>query len=197
MNLPQLHEPQRYRGLYVFDFGEWAAVGYTAEEIAVLLESEAYRDGKVYRIVRAAPDGGLELRGVSGRRLSVESGMFFNRNELAAARGDFDALAATAERTPPPCRAFLHLADRGQHEGVAPFVTALIYPAEFEDDMASWLLAADCQAGDTAEAGISHVTDYYGQEAAVLDRRQLWGEHSTASRSADEVLRSVRCAVQR
>ena len=47
MKLPQLTDPDRYEGLYVFDFGEQCAVGYTASEIAVLLESERYRNGKV------------------------------------------------------------------------------------------------------------------------------------------------------
>ena len=39
MKLPELSSPARYQGLYVFDFGEWTAVGYTAEEIAALLET--------------------------------------------------------------------------------------------------------------------------------------------------------------
>ena len=61
MKMPELTSADKYAGLYVFDFGEQAAVGYTAEEIAVLLESEKYRTGKVYRIHRALPDGTMEL----------------------------------------------------------------------------------------------------------------------------------------
>ena len=43
MDLPELEQPTRYEGLYIYDCGEWCAVGYTAAEIAVLLESDEYR----------------------------------------------------------------------------------------------------------------------------------------------------------
>ena len=44
MTIPSLEQPERYSGLYVFDFGQWTAVGYTADEVERLLESEAYRE---------------------------------------------------------------------------------------------------------------------------------------------------------
>lgn len=197
MKIPAVPEPQRYRGLYLYDFGDWTAVGYTAEEIAVLLESEEYRDGKVYRIVRATPDGQFELRGVASTRFHAESGIFFNRHDLEAARRDFAELRELTERRPPPCRAILHLADRGEHEGVARYVTALVYPAEYEDEFSQWLLAAGYCGGDTVEGGISHVSDYYAQETILLERQQLWSQISIESRSGDEVLATVRRAVQR
>jgi hypothetical protein len=40
MELPKLQKPDRYVGLYVFDFGGQVSVGFTAEEVAELLESE-------------------------------------------------------------------------------------------------------------------------------------------------------------
>ena len=40
MKLPKLERPDRYQGLYVFDFGDHAGVGFTAEEVAELLDSE-------------------------------------------------------------------------------------------------------------------------------------------------------------
>ncbi len=197
MKLPRLDEPARYRGLYVFDFGEWSAVGYTVEEIARLLESEAYRGGQVYKIVRAAPDGTLELRGVPHTRFQAESGTFFNRTELASAEADFAALCQAAETLPPPCRSFAQLAQRPLAAGVSPYVTALVYPAEYEDDIARWLLDLDYAGGDTVEGGSSHVTNFYAEAHTILDRRQLWSQSTPAARSAEEVLASVRRAVQR
>jgi hypothetical protein len=199
MKLPQISQPERYGGLYVFDFGEWAAIGYTAEEIAMLLESERYRDGKVYKIHRAYPDGSLELRGLSRERFQLESGLFFYRSARPAARADYEALAFLARRQAPPCRAKLQLADLGSG-GTGQrqrFAVALIFPAEYEDEIGAWLNEADYQGGDLAEGGISLVTRYYELEKTILERQQLWGQPAIPARSREEVYASVRRAVQR
>ncbi|MEP0845993.1 MAG: hypothetical protein HRF50_04120 [Phycisphaerae bacterium] len=197
MKLPALDQPARYQGLYVFDFGGWCAVGYTAEEIAMLLESEKYRDGKVYRIHRASPDGRMELAGVSNDRFQLESGMFFYRASENAARLDFEDLCRKADDAPPPCKSFVHLADRGGAAGAARYVVALIYGAEHDQDVGAWLNAIEFEGGDVVEGGVSHVTNYYDERCAILERRQLWTRSSIPSRSADEVFASVRRAVQR
>jgi len=197
MNLPLVDQPERYHGLYVYDFGGWSAVGYTADEIAVLQESEAYRGGTIYKIHRATPDGRFELRGVSPERFRMESGMFFYRGALEEARRDFAELRAAAQSAAPPCRAFVHLSDRGVAAGPTRYVTALVYPAEHEDEVGQWLLAVDYRGGDTAEGGISHVSNYYAEEKTVLERQQLGSQPTVASRSPDEVLATVRRAVQR
>ncbi|MBP7744853.1 MAG: hypothetical protein KA383_01890 [Phycisphaerae bacterium] len=197
MKLPELNQSQRYRGLYLFDFGEWTAVGYTAEEVALLLEHEVYHHGKAYRIVRATPDGQMELKGVSPERFQLESGMFFNRDDLAAARQDFATLTHLAREQGAPCRAFVHLADRGPQVARYRYVTALIYPAEYDDDMAQWLLAAEYAGGDLAEGGVSHVSNYQAESKTILERQQLWSQPAIPSRSPEQVLSSVRQAVQR
>ena len=197
MNVPTVVQPERYRGLYAYDFGEWTSLGYTAEEIAVLLEGEATRNGKVYKIVRATPQGGMELRGVSAERFQQESGMFFSRGNLNAARADFSELRRLAQADGAPCRTFLHLADRDDREGVGRYVTALIYPAEYEDEVARWLLATGFEGGDLVEGGISHVSNYHAEDKTILERQQLWSQSAIPSRSAEEVLSSVRRAVQR
>jgi len=197
MKLPQLDHPERYGGLYAFDFGEWAAVGYTAEEIALLLESEQYQGGRVYRIHRAAPDGSLELQGVSRERFQFESCMAFHRAGAASARADFDALLSAAERDNLPCRAVAYLSASESHDGVQTHSTTLIFPAEYEPEIAAWLTRVGFEGGDTAEGGISHATGFYEQEKTIQEKRQLWSRSSQSSRSRQEVYASVRRAVQR
>ena len=196
MILPHVDDPTRLRGLYVYDFGDWTAIGYTAEEIAILLDDESWRGGKIYKIHRATPDGQMELRGVSPTRFNVESGMFFCRRELDAARADFEELRAAAEKAPPPCRALLHLADR-TIDGPQRYLTALVFPAEYEDEIGRWLTTIAFHGGELVEGGISHVTNYHEQEKTLLERQQLWSRPAIPSRTPGEVLASVRQAVQR
>ena len=63
MKLPQVQEATKYAGLYVVDFGDHSGVGFTADEVAELLDSERFADVKVYKIHRAFPDGTMELKG--------------------------------------------------------------------------------------------------------------------------------------
>ena len=197
MNLPSVEQPDRFRGLYVYDFGEWTAVGYTAEEIAILLESEEYGHGKAYKIHRAGPDGSMELRGVAPERFRLESGMLFYRNTLEPARADFQALQEGAQQVQAPCRAFVHLAERPTTASRARFVTALVYPSEYEDEIGRWLIAVGFEGGDWVEGGASHVSDYYAEEKNIIERQQLWSQTAITSRPAEEVLANVRRAVQR
>ncbi|HQE30014.1 MAG TPA: hypothetical protein PL151_19870 [Phycisphaerae bacterium] len=205
MKLPELESPERYAGLYVFDFGDQTAVGYTAEEIAVLLESERYKDGKVYRIHRALPDGTMELQGVPRERFLSEEGMFFYRRDLDSARNDFAELDDLARRVAPPCRMKLQLARlappgsdvAGQSQATGEtYMTVLIYPAEYTHDVSKWLSDADFRGGDYVEGGISLVTNYYEMRATVLERRQLWPA-TGMSRPAEEVLATTHLAIQR
>jgi hypothetical protein len=205
MKLPELQEPERYSGLYVFDFGDQTAVGYTADEISVLLESEQYKDGKVYRIHRALPDGSMELQGVSPERFLAEEGMFFYRRELEPARQDFSALDQLAGESPPPCRMKVHLAslekvggDMADKSPVASetYMTVMIYPAEYAHEVSNWLSDANYQGGDYVEGGISMVTNYYAMGATVLDKRQFWPA-ANVSRPAEEVLATTHQPIQR
>jgi hypothetical protein len=197
MKLPALENSSCYRGLYVYDFGEWTAVGYTAEEIAVLLESEAYAHGQVYRIQRIQPDGSMELRGVSAERFKLESGLFFWRSTRDEAEADFRSLLSAAQHSPPPCRAALQMSERLDACDRYQFVTALIFPAEYEDDVAAWLLRLGYVGGDVAEGGVSHVTNYYELARRVLAAEQLTSAAPIRPRSAEEVLAAVRQPVQR
>ena len=193
MKLPTLDQPDRYEGLYVFDFGDHAGVGFTAEEVAELLESERYREGKVYKIHRASPDGRLELKGVPAERFQLEAGMFFHAASETTARADFKRLVNLAVRAAPPCRAKVHLARYDEQR----FVVAVIYPAEYDDEVSSWLLAGEFRTAGPADGGAGAVEQYYRDRPEVIERQQLFGARDGVSRSGQELLASVARAVQR
>ena len=195
MKLPKLDPQKNYDGLYVVDFGDSAAVGYTAEEVAVLLESEQYRDLRVYKVHRMHPDGTVELKGISRRKFEVESAFVFCSRESERALKDFDDLKGLAESDPLPCKARLLCGQLG-YQPQFPHVVALLYPAEYEDELSGWLLKHDVQAGQTVEAGISHATTVL-ENLQVRRRAQLPCRTWRKSRSRQEVLRAVGQAIQR
>ena len=193
MRLPELQKPEKYVGLYIFDFGEYVSVGFTAQEVAELLESERYKDSKVYKIHKAYPDGRLELKGVPAETFELEAGMFFYSSDLEGARGDFKQLVNLAVRATPPCRAKVHLAEYGDDR----FVVALIYPAEYDDQFSFWLLDGRYKTAGAAEGGVGAVQRYYDQQPQILGRHQLFGQSESVSRTGQELLASVKLAVQR
>jgi len=193
MKLPELEKPEKYVGLYIFDFGDHAGVGFTAEEVAELLDSEKYRDGKVYKIHKAYPDGRLELRGVPNETFQLEAGMFFYSSEFQTARRDFKGLVNLAVKSSPPSRAKVHLAKYGDDK----LVVALIYPAEYNDEFSSWLLDGGYRTNGAAEGGVSAVQGYYYQKPEILERHQLFSQSETISRTGSELLSSLKMVVQR
>lgn len=193
MKLPELEKPERYTGLYIFDFGDQAGVGFTAEEVAELLESERYRDGKVYKIHRAYPDGRLEIKGVPAQTFQLESGMLFYSTTREQAEDDFKRLINAAVAAAPPCRAKVQLARYADDK----LAVALIYPAEYEDEVSSWLLARAYRTAGAAEGGTGAVERYYRDAPEILERHQLFGASEAVSRTGDELLVSLQRAVQR
>jgi hypothetical protein len=193
MELPKLEKSEKYVGLYIFDFGDHTGVGFTAQEVAELLESEKYRGGKVYKIHRALPGGELELKGVPAETFELEAGMFFYSNDRETSGRDFKRLVNLAVTTAPPCRAKVHLAECGDES----FAVALIYPAEYDDEVSSWLLAGKYKTSGAAEGGVAAVQRYYDRGAEILDRHQLFGESESVSRTGEELLAGLKMAVQR
>jgi len=194
MRLPELEHPEAYAGLFVVDFGETCSAGYTAEEVAWLMESEVNADAKVYRIHGAEPDGTMMLKGVPAERFSIESGMFFHSHDAETARADFESLKALAETHPLPCRARLVLASHA--EARLPFVAALAYPAECEEDISRWLLDHDVRAGEYADGGIGRL-EQMRQQLTIIDSAQLHARPARASRSREEVFAAVGEPIQR
>ncbi len=193
MKLPKLKKPDKYAGLYVFDFGEHTGVGFTAQEVAELLESEKYKDCKVYKIHKACPDGKLELKGIRAETFELEAGMFFYSSDIETARRDFKGLVNLAVKAAPPCRAKVHLAKYSDDK----FVAVIIYPAEYDDEISSWLLDGDYKTSGAAEGGVGAVQRYYDYKPEILDRHQLFGESEFESRTGEELLASIKSAVQR
>ena len=193
MKMPKLDKPDRYVGLYVVDFGDHTGVGFTAEEVAELLESERYKDYKAYKIYKAYPDGRLELKGVSRDIFQLEAGMFFYSADIDAAHDDYKRLVKLGVEKEFPCRANIQLAkyDEGK------FVTALVYPAEYDDEISAWLIEHNYKTKNAAEGGIGAVTRYYQEKPEILERHQLWGKSTVDSRTGEELLASTKRAVVR
>ncbi len=193
MKLPTLEKPDKYVGLYIFDFGNHVGMGFTAEEVAELLESERYKNGKVYKIHKAYPDGKLELKGVQAEIFQLEAGMFFYSHDLDTAKGDFKRLVGLAVKTSPSCRAKVHLAKYNDDK----FAVALIYPAEYDDEVSLWLLDGEYRTTGAVEGGVGAVQRYYDNKPEILDRHQLFGKSELISRTGEELLASLKLAVQR
>ncbi|MBN2588597.1 MAG: hypothetical protein JXA96_01950 [Sedimentisphaerales bacterium] len=193
MKLPELEKPEKYVGLYIVDFGDYSSMGFTALEVAELLESEKYKDCKVYKIHRAYPDGQLEIKGVPSEKFQLEAGMFFYSTDMETSQRDFKALVKLSVESMPPSRAKLHLAKYSDDN----FVTTIIYPAEFDDEFSSWLLDAQYKTSGPAEGGVEAVQRYYDQQPEILDRYQLFGQSEDISRTGQELLQNLRVAVQR
>ena len=193
MKLPELESPEKYVGLYVFDFGDHAGVGFTAVEVAELFESEKYKGCKAYKIHKAYPDGKLELKGVRAAIFELEMGMFFYAVTEDDARADFERLVGLGVTNAAPCRAKIHLAKYSEEK----FAVGLIYPAEYDDEVSGWLLDGDYKSSGAAEGGVDAVARYYAEGPKILDQHQLFGHADFESRSGHELLEGLQRAVQR
>ena len=193
MKLPELKDPGKYVGLYVVDFGDHSGVGFTAEEVAELLESQKFAHCKVYKIHRALPDGTMELKGMTSEIFALEMGMFFYFNDLRNTELAFSELVNLAINTAPPCRAKLHLAKYNDDK----FAVTAIYPAEYNDEISDWLIKIDYKAQGPAEGGIEAVRRYYNDNPQIIHRHQLFGRSKFTNRTGRELLASTKLAVQR
>jgi len=106
---------------------------------------------------------------------------------------DYGRLVGLAVTSRPPCKAKVHLARYADDV----YVTAVIYPAEYDDEVSSWLLKAGYRTAGAAEGGVEAVRRYYERAPQVLDRHQLYGEPAIESRTGADLLAGLRMAVQR
>lgn len=192
MKLPEVKNAEKYTGLYVVDFGDHCGVGFTAEEIAELLESQQFADIQIYNVHRANPDGTMELKGVTKETFQLEAGMFFYAADEQTAKDDFQRLTAWANEQLPPTRCKVQLANTGD-----TFVTALIYPAEFDSPMSQWLLEGNYRTAGLVEGGASQLQKYYDVHPNILDRKQLWPASSIEHLQGEMLFEATKRAVVR
>ena len=195
MNLPTLNHPELYQGLYVFEFGEHVAVGYTAEEIEVLLGLPEHKDGRAYKIHHATAEGELSLRGLSRLDVNAREGMVFYRASADAARADFEALKQSAMVSAPP--AVLHWRLGSDARVELPECTVLSYSAEASDRVGRWLEAIGFAGGDQVEAGAQFADFFAKADTIEHDHLAIAPDPRYHSRPAAEVLASVHKPIQR
>jgi hypothetical protein len=192
MKLPEIKEADKYTGLYVVDFGDRCGVGFAAEEIAELLESEQFSDVQVYKVHRANPDGTMELKGIKKETFQLEAGMFFYAKDAETAQGDYQRLMAWSDKQLPPARCKAHLANNEDS-----YVTALIYPAEFDDAFSKWLLDGNYRTTGQVEGGTRAAQRYYVANWDVIDRKQLWPASSIEHLQGEALMEATNRAIVR
>ncbi len=119
--------------------------------------------------------------------------MLFYSPTQEQARSDFKHLVSAAVAAEPPCRAKVHLVRYADDK----FAVALIYPAEYEEEVSSWLLARAYRTAGAGVGGTGAVERYYRDAPEVLERHQLFSAGEAVSRTGDELLVSLKRAVQR
>ncbi|OQY07701.1 MAG: hypothetical protein B6I25_01165 [Planctomycetales bacterium 4572_13] len=192
MKLPEVENADKYTGLFVVDFGNHCGVGFVAEEVAELLESEQFADVQVYQVHRANPDGTMELKGVHKATFQLEAGMFFYAADAETAQGDYQRLLAWSDTQLPPARCKVQLADTDN----APWV-ALIYPAEFDEAFSCWLLDGNYRTAGEVQGGTGAVQRYYDSKPNVLKHQQLWPASSIEHLQGEALLEATSRAIVR
>lgn len=193
MKLPVIQDAKRYTGLYVVDFGDHSAAGFTAVEVAELLESEKYACVKVYKIHNASPDGKMELKGVNNDLFQLEAGMFFYAADEPTALAEYKKLIGLAVANAVPCRTKVHLAKVDDKT----YLTAMIYPAEYDEEVSRWLLDNGYRTAGAVEGGTSAVQRYYQANAEIIQRHQLLPASSRVHLSGEYLLAASRKALVR
>ena len=195
LRLPPVRNAERYVGLYVYDFGAYTSIGYTAAEIRILRESEAHRGGTAYEVYRVTDAGVFELRGVLDERLAVREAICFLRSVATAARRDYDTLCNAAQDSPAPCSVEIQLAE--VHDFRPPHVTAMLYPAAASAVLSGWLSRCEFDGGDRVIAGIDAHDAFMTADALRIESCQLAALLDYTDRLAEEVLRTIDRPVQR
>ncbi len=195
MKLPPVHDPYRYAGLYVYDFGDHVSVGYTANEVRMLRALPEYRGGTAYEIYRVDEHGAFELRGSTEDRLGTIEAICFLRESSAEARRDYEALCATAHRH--PIGACVELVLAKAYEFAPSDVTVLIYAISSSQVVSTWLHTNTTDFGDAVEGGTDAHCKFMGSSGMRITTCQLAAQMDYADRSLDVVKAHVDRATQR
>ncbi len=134
----------------------------------------------------------MELKGVPPQTFGLEAGMFFYAADEAAARNDYQRLLARADEQLPPSRCKVHLAKIGES-----FVTALMYPAEYDDAFSRWLLDGNYRTCGQAEGGAGAVQRYYDRVKDILERKNLWPASAIEHLHGESLIQATKRALVR
>ncbi|MFA5864635.1 MAG: hypothetical protein WC975_08090 [Phycisphaerae bacterium] len=192
--LPLLSDPVKYAGLYIFDFGDHVAVGYTAEEIEFLLADPKSAKGTVYKIYRAYPNGTLEIRGVNPLMWNLSTGLIFWFKDHPEAIEAYEKLKSLASDIGPPGDFDLFLVNKLENE--FPYALVMRYIREIDDAIAAWLLKINYHAGQHVEAGTKLITQLLANSTELL-RECFDAESFRKSRTRQEVLEATDQPIQR
>lgn len=195
MRLPVVEHPERYIGLYAFDFGTHASIGYTAGEIELLRQAASHREGTAYEIYRVDDCGRYELRGVCDERLAAREALCFLHTDLSAARSDYDRLIARAAQHPVPCAAEVILAQIAAFD--PPGVTAVTYPTAAAARMSAWLNDVSISPDAEVVGGADAWSTLNGARAEWTASEPLAGVLDYRDRCSEDVLGSTDRSVQR
>jgi hypothetical protein len=193
--LPALRDPAKYAGLYIFDFGDHVAVGYTAEEIEILLTEAKFSQGEVYKIYRAHPDGTLDLCRVNPDSWASLTGILFYFDSEKKVFEALDELESASRIKQPPGEIEAIVVTCEQNEDF-PFALVLRYRSELDDAVAAWLIKIEYRAGENVEGGSSVITKVISS-GKEIGRKNFTAGNFLRSRTRQEVLADVDKPVQR
>lgn len=195
MKLPPLRHPERYAGLYLLDLGDRVCVGYTADEVAVLLASDRCRSAAAYLIHRVDERGNVELAGVSANHLVRRDILIFAFDSPDAAQAEFSRLRRLATDTPAPCPCSMELADFDEVE--PPHVICLTYMQAAAAVLAAWLNRIGFHAGDRVFGGPRLLSQYQAASPSPIAQCLLATAIDHESRGLDELLAALEQPIQR
>ncbi len=188
MKLPKIKNPAKYTGLYIVDFGSSCTVGFTADEVGRLLESEKFKNIKVYKIYNAKADGQMEIKGVTNDLFNLEMAMIFYSNNETTTANDYQQLINAAAGNEPPATAKVQMAKYSDDK----YATVIIYPAEYNDEFSSWLTNINYKTTGPAQGGIDAANQYYTDRPQIIRTQQLQPNTNFQNMENEQLLQATK-----
>lgn len=195
LTLPPIRDPERYEGLFAYDFGTHVSVGFTAGEILILRQSPEYCGGTALQIYRVNDRGGMELRGIQDSMLLGRDCICFLQSSEMKAREDYDRMVRAARERPLSSTVEARLVR--SYVFSLPNLTALLFPAWAVDRVGAWLSLLDWSPGDRVISGTEALASMDPGKGLTIDTCSLAARDIVQDRDAEQVLASVSQAFQR
>lgn len=195
MKLPPLRHPERYAGLYLLDLGDRVCVGYTAEEVAVLLSTSQCRSADAYLIHRVDERGNVELAGMSADDIVRRDMLIFAFDAPQPARQAFSQLRQLAAESPAPCACAVELCDFDDFQ--PPHVLSLTFMQSASGRLSAWLEQVEFNPADRVFGGPRILAQYQAAAPQPIAQCLLTTTVDYASRDVDELLAALDQPLQR